>query len=218
VAADLIKRCDVKLERESKLELSHSDFLDLLNLSKVKRYEDQLNVYYDWSGMLLNNAATCRIRLSNIRQATLTLKIPVQHTGYRRDAMEFEYLCDGVLNQWIPSKRINVDQQLPDEVAQQLEAIGINALERIGWLRNKRWVVELRGHEIELDESHLPDGTIVFEAEIESDDPDAHEALVEFIVATARTARPSRMNKFQRFVGALDFTDDNPRPRVKHLK
>lgn len=191
----------MKLERESKISLSGSDFDRLLALSTARTCEDQLNVYYDDGGRLAGKHVTCRMRLSPGQPARMTLKVPGVWTGARRDAMELEAeLPPGTL---IPSKAIHAEST-PPEIASYLQQLNVARLERIGWIRNRRWHAGLLGFNVELDRTSFPDGSVRFELEYEDDDESRHGELLEQVTRYAPSATPSTLTKFQRFLACLD--------------
>jgi hypothetical protein len=64
--------------------------------------------------------------------------------------------------------------------------------------------------QIELDRLELPDGSVVYEAEIESDSDWAHEHLAQLVWQYAPDARPSTESKFQRFRAAMNEVEGGP--------
>jgi uncharacterized protein YjbK len=192
----------VKVERETKLVLDAADFQRLLTLCTVRKCTDQLNVYYDHRGMLARAGATCRIRLARGAPATMTLKLPGQWSGTRRDAPEIEAELDARPSRSTPLRRMDPGDT-PAEVAACLERLGVPHLERLGWLRNSRWHVSLQGLDFELDRAALPDGSTLFEVEIESDDAHRHERVVQLLAGLVPSARPSKTSKFERFSATI---------------
>jgi uncharacterized protein YjbK len=193
-------------EIETKLELDEAGFERLKTLGRVASKQDQLNVYYDCGWRLADAAATCRVRFCGPSDPVLTVKVPVSHSGEQRVMREFDAPvgagCEAAAN---VRRRIDVRVDLPGPVSEALLALSIDFVERVGWVRNRRWVLIFDAiGEIELDELRLPDGTTVFESEIEADDPSVHEALATFIRREVPSARPSKLSKFQRFRQAVD--------------
>lgn len=191
-----------KTEIESKLELSADDFEVLRCSGRIADVDQQLNVYYDCRGQLSVRSATFRVRLRAGRRPVMTLKLPKSREGARRTSVEVEREVTGGERVRPPALR---SLDLPNEFAQCLGELGIDRLDRVGWMRNTRYVVFFTGdeHPIELDCTSLPDGSTVYEAEIECDDLAVHERLVDTVYRLARSARPSKTSKFERFVMAL---------------
>ncbi len=190
-------------ELESKLEISDKDFQRLKSVSLVKSYLDHLNIYYDHNNLLSGSAVTFRIRLSRNSTPKMTLKIPVQHVQGRREALEIESSVEanGVK---LRAKNFDVERDLPTEFRERFIELGVQHLERMGWMRTHRWLVQLPdGPEIELDQVYLPNGEIFYEAEIEGDDQQEHQKAVEIIFKHAASARPSSYSKYERFTKAL---------------
>jgi uncharacterized protein YjbK len=187
-------------EIESKFELSADDFERLRAAGRVRGCKDQLNVYYDHDHVLERSATTLRIRFIPATTPVLTLKVPKSFAGAKRTASEIEHEVEV----WKAPSELEVGRELPSDVCGVLADLGVSHVNRIGWMRNKRWSIELRdGCAIDLDCVSLPDGTTFFEAEVETDDMDAHGFAVDVIRDVAASARPSTQSKFERFCTAL---------------
>lgn len=197
-----------KLEVESKFELDQAGFERLMSAGRVAGCEEQLNVYYDSRWLLAEHSATFRIRFRSGDAPILTLKLPVMVEHGRRVMREFELpLSDPSMRHALRCSaglRIDVAAQLPVEMREQLLRLGVALLERVGWMRNARFLVEV-GHVgcLELDRTLLPDGRVVYEAEIETDDDSVHDYLCNFVRMAAPSARRSEVSKFQRFRRAV---------------
>ncbi|MBC3789456.1 CYTH domain-containing protein [Spirosoma utsteinense] len=151
-------------EIESKIELDQDDFNLLLKHATICKSTKQLNVYYDSHGELSCSAATFRVRFILEDNPVITLKLPISYEGGTRKSLEIEHQISLNVSKKI-KQEINVKEDLPEEFSLQLERLGIDQLKRIGWMRNNRWVVKLTENlTIELDEVHLPNGNIFFEA------------------------------------------------------
>ncbi len=197
----------IKTELESKLELSPADFQILQRSGRIHSRAEQLNLYYDCANRLSDAASTFRVRLSSGKPPTITLKLPKKREGAKRESLEIEQEigCPGGEYTPVRARRLRVSSDLPQPFVRALTELGIDALERVGWMRNTRWVVYLTDRAaIELDRTFLPDGSVLYEAEIESDDLFIHEHLVQHICGIARSAQPSQMSKFERFISALN--------------
>lgn len=191
------------LEVETKFELTANGFECLKAIGRVCRREDQLNVYYDAEWKLANNSATLRIRFHDRSNPVLTLKIPICRSGAQRVMRELEIALSRqgpmLLRSQHPTS-IDVERDLPKELGQYLLCIGVHHVQRVGWVRNTRLVLEISdvGY-IELDRLELPDGSVVHEAEIETESAWAQERLAQIVCRHVPDAKPSTANKFQRF-------------------
>lgn len=192
-----------RLEVETKFEVSASDFERLKSIGRVCRREDQLNVYYDAEWKLADSAATLRIRFHDGSEPVLTLKTPASVSGAQRVMREFEIILarpDSMLFRSLHPISIDVEKDLPNELGECLLYLGVNRVQRVGWVRNTRLLLEIgEVGAIELDRLELPDGTIVYEVEIETDDEWAQEHLAQILYRHVPDAKPSSVNKFQRF-------------------
>jgi uncharacterized protein YjbK len=194
------------LEVETKFELDASEFEQLKRSAHVAKCIDQVNVYYDRAWKLAELTATFRVRFSRGKPPVLTLKLPVSVAGDTRTMQEFEYClahrpCVRSVAQY---PEIDVDRELPPDLGDVLLRLGVNRLQRLGWVRNRRYVLDVGGPgKIELDELRLPDGQTVYEAEIDTDDRTAQERLANWVRSAVPEARPSLVSKFQRFRAAV---------------
>lgn len=192
-----------KQEVESKFELSVDEFQSLLKCGVVARRDEQLNVYYDANWSLAEQSSTFRIRFHKGSAPVLTLKTPVARHGARRTMREIEFEVGPHSQLPLKSARPKmfcVADDLPEDISHDLLSLGIDHLTRVGWVRNIRLTVFFAGAgSIELDTLHLPDGSTVHEAEVDTDDAVQHAALAALICRCVPTARPSSISKFQRF-------------------
>lgn len=195
------------LETEAKLELDRAGFDAIREAGSVHHVDDQLNVYYDNGWKLAERSATFRIRYLLGKQPVVTLKIPVRTQSGVRVSQEFELpfrmairSADGL---GFPARELPLEQLDSADMRNALGDLGIDRLDRIGCARNRRCSLLLDGSLIELDELRLPNGKVVFEAEIEDPNSDLCLKMVERIRFIAPSARPSAESKFQRFRKAV---------------
>lgn len=190
-------------EVESKVELNRSDFERLLESGSICQRVDQLNVYYDSDGALSRSSATFRMRFTSTAEAVMTLKIPVRTVEGPRECVEIEQPLRGCAFK-TPLKEMDVRSDLPTEFVAPLCRLGVERLERVGWMRTRRWVLRLLDDlTVELDQVQLPGGHLFFEAEVEDDRPEVHKRAIELIRKLALSARPSLLSKYERFFQAL---------------
>jgi hypothetical protein len=177
-------------------------------------------VYYDAGWKLADIASTFRIRFFDASDPVLTLKIPIAQHGEQRIMREFEltlpWHTPHLLASCRPAK-IDVERELPEEIGECLLVLGVHQVQRMGWVRNTRIVLDILSlGQIELDRLELPDGSVIFEVEIESADDAVHENLARIIRSYAPDAQPSRVSKFQRFreavMASINPTDTAPSP------
>jgi uncharacterized protein YjbK len=190
----------VTTEVEAKLMLNSEDFRFLQRSGQVLKRKTLLNVYYDCGHKLASKAVTCRVRMSAGADPVFTLKMPVTKSCGDREAVEIE----SVMGHRIPAAEVNVWADLPPEIAAHLMALGVTRLERLGWMRTERVVVLLAGSLMaELDAVSLPDGSRLYEAEVENEDDTIRRRTVQWIREHAPSAQPSHLSKYERFVRAL---------------
>jgi uncharacterized protein YjbK len=199
------------MEVETKFELNAASFDHLKHVAQVKSCSDQINVYYDRAWRLANHAATFRVRFSKGQAPVLTLKIPVRNRDDVRVMKEYEYRVGGARHVRAVAQHaeIDVDRELPPDLGLALLRLGVNRLERVGWVRNQRFLLHSpEVGQFELDRLQLPDGRVVYEAEIESEDPQVHERFARWLRSEAPEARASRLSKFQQFRAAMGRVPD----------
>lgn len=190
----------VSKEVETKFELDAAAFERLKSAALITNVTEQLNVYYDCAWELAEHAGTFRVRFALGTRPVVTLKLPVSTIGRRRVMCELETTPDRCFGgRHLPSGSIRVNAQLPEAFEDALTAIGISELSRVGWVRNQRWSLEVDGDTLELDRLKLPNGQIIYEAEIDTPNTAAHLRLADWIKYWAPTAKPSEISKFQRF-------------------
>ena len=158
------------IEVETKYVLDVNDFARLKGAGSIRRTDNQLNIYYDSGWTLADLAATLRIRITGHGSAIMTAKIPISHNGDRRVMREI----DIDLHRDLPTALRSVHptsidvRDLPQEIQRYFSGIGVNRLDRVGWVRNTRIVLDVWcGGIIELDRLELPDDTVVHEARSE---------------------------------------------------
>lgn len=194
------------IEVESKFELTEDDFDQLRNSGRVIRCNEQLNVYYDAGGRLASAAITLRVRLTKGIAPRMTLKIPEGLSQEKRRSVEIE----ADFRSRIPMRLLAVPSDLPQEFASPLSELGINAVERLGWMRTTRWLVAFGDEvEVELDRVDLPGGTVFYEAEVEEAESGKHSRAVAEVRKRASNASPSCVSKFERFARVLRSRSQN---------
>jgi hypothetical protein len=195
------------LEVETKFELTPDGFERLKSVGSISRCEEQLNVYYDAQWKLADRSSTLRIRFYDASPPVLTLKIPVTENGDQRVMREYEIALvphHSSLGRSCRPPSIDVEHELPREFGEWLLVLGVKQVQRMGWVRNTRIVLNVDSvGQLELDRLELPDGTVIHEVEIESPDDWVHERLSRFVCRYAPDAKPSRISKFQRFRAAV---------------
>ncbi len=200
---------NVGSEIETKFELDEQGFRRLKSAGRVEKCTRQLNVYFDDNWVLANNAVTFRIRFTPDAPPEATLKLPVTQNGATRTMKEIDVPLreNQTADQGVPlpHRHLDVSRDLPFELGAEILRLGVKSLERVGWMRNTRYLIRIEaGGQIELDRTILPDGSTVFEAEVESADAAIHRKLAQFILKTVPWAQPSQMSKFQRFRKAAE--------------
>jgi len=200
----------MSLEIETKLELTESDARALLAAGVAGAPVDQLNAYYDSGWRLARSGATLRVRCClGVRGAVLTAKLPVAWVGATRTMREMEtVLGRPIASGRVAPRELAIRPALPEPIAEALASLGIVRLERVGWLRNRRVTIQVDGGMLELDRIQLPDGAIVYEAEIEAQDPRVRERLTDIVRRLAPGAQASRASKFERFRRAISATGE----------
>jgi uncharacterized protein YjbK len=187
------------LESETKLELTEGEFQVLLAAGTVVSRVEQVNIYFDSEWRLAERAATLRIRLAHGTEPCLTLKLPVRRHGDVRVCREFE-LALGFRDARRRASTLHVGHDLPGDIGDELAALGIETLHRVGWVRNTRVVLRLGpSGVVELDHLRLPNRVVVWEAEIEEPDARVRRQLVGLVRALAPASKPSLVSKFERF-------------------
>ncbi len=196
------------IEKETKLVLSPEEYERIRGEGRTLEARDQLNVYLHDPLRLREALGYFRVRFESGRDPVATLKIPVGWRGEMREMVEVERPLSELgpaLFPW-PRRWVSVDDHLPEGFREHLRALGIRRLRRLGWMRNRRLVVELAGlGTIELDRTRLPDGTVHCEVEVETPQEDLHLALVERVKTLVPAAAFSRIGKFSRFLSALEL-------------
>jgi len=191
------------LELETKFELTEHEFQDLKTRGKVIETIIQTNTYYDDNWILADNSITLRVRSTTEEpEGLLTLKIPLEQHHNKRLMHEFE-----IMHFTDPPEMISVIADLPMACQHVLRPFNVNYVKNVGTLVNHRTVLMLSRDDyeavLELDELTLPDGTKVFEVEIESSDESQQNRLTKFVLTIVPEAKPVYISKFQRFRRAL---------------
>ena len=110
-----------------------------------------------------------------------------------------------------PRRWVPVDTRLPEGILEHFRSLGIDRLKRLGWIRNRRCVVDLPPDgSVELDRAVLPGGLLLHEVEIEHPVDDVHERLVRRVRSLAPSAEPSHLGKFTRFLMAVGLSGGDP--------
>ena len=194
------------IEKETKLVLSLEDYERIRAMGLTLECRDQLNIYLHDPLRLKEELGYFRVRFESRGDPVATLKIPVGWRGEMREMVEVEAPLSEMgpsLYPW-PRRWVPVDTNLPGVVMEHLQALGIQWLRRLGWMRNHRLVVELEPlGTVELDRTRLPGGAVLYEVEVETPLEDLHLALVERVRSIAPEATFSRIGKFSRFLSAL---------------
>jgi hypothetical protein len=197
------------IEKEVKLILSPEDSQRIREHGREVECRNQLNVYFHDPGRLREEAAATgyfRVRFESGRRPVATLKLPAGWEGAVRAMVEIEYPLEALGPALYPRPRrmILVEADLPSEMARYFLDLGITRLRRLGWMRNRRRVLELEGvGEVELDRTDLPGGEIHHELEIERGDVAHLHLVLERVKGLAPSATVSKLGKFPRFLEAL---------------
>ena len=210
------------LEQETKLLISPDDYRRILEVGTVRECTDQLNVYLHDPDRLAERGETFRVRFETGRDPVATLKLPVAWKGGMRQMVEVERPLSELGPGFHPRPRrwIPIDAHVPEGFMEHLQALGITRVRRLGWMRNRRCVVELpgrtaeespphgaddpsQGGTVEVDRYTLPGGEVLHEVEIEHPVEAVHRMLVARVKELAPSAEVTRMGKFSRFLEAL---------------
>ena len=195
------------IEKETKLTVSREDYDRIRERGRVLECREQLNVYLHDPARLHEGLGYFRVRYETGNDPVATLKIPVGWEGGVRKMLEMERplreMGPGLFPR--PRRRIRVQDDLPGELGQHFLSLGITRLRRLGWMRNLRCVVEVGVGEVELDRTQLPDGTLLYEVEIETPDDALRTALADKIREWAPSAQESQLGKFSRFLEVMAF-------------
>ncbi|RKG71715.1 CYTH domain-containing protein [Corallococcus exercitus] len=200
-----------KLEVETKLEISRFDFSRLLTNNQIRKTTEQLNIYYDFNWLLAAASATFRIRFSLGKPAVATLKIPLSIHNGQRTSKELETPARQAITPLghaaSTPRNLDVRNHLAPSFRDELLGLNIPFLNRVGYMRNTRHVLELANVGcVEVDWVRLPGGNDFFEVEIENDDLVLQKRLAHLVINQAPSARPSTISKFERFQRALGNT------------
>ena len=197
------------IEKETKLVLTPEDQMRIREGAKVRECRDQLNIYLHDPLRLREELGYFRVRFESGSGPVATLKIPVGWRGEMREMVEVERpLSDfgSALYPW-PRRWVPVEANVPEGFMEHFQALGITRVRRLGWMRNRRTVVELGSlGTVELDRTVLPNGQLHYEVEIEHPSQAEHQALVEAVRILAPSAEFSRTGKFSRFMTAIGLS------------
>jgi hypothetical protein len=187
------------MEIEIKLELDADGAARAIALGTVERRDDQLNVYFDDAWRLSASGMTVRVRFTGGAQPVLTAKILKSWEGFRRTMEEIEMPLVHGMGQ--PSRSaprsIDVDRDLTGAIRAVLVGAGFHTLHRVGWVRNLRTVVALPGGDrFEVDRTRYPDGSVMYEVEIETDDRQASDRILDLVQGAVPTAVLSQVGKY----------------------
>ncbi len=195
-----------QIESEVKLTVSAGDYRHLLDVGRIVECREQLNIYLHDPGRLQEGLGYFRVRFETGKEPVASLKIPVGWEGDVRRMVEMEEPLQamGPALYPRPHRRVAVRPHLPTAMARHFLDLGIEELRRLGWMRNRRCFVAFQGAGVaEVDRTILPDGSVQFEVEIETDDGAVRDALVARIRAEAPSARFSELGKFSRFLNVV---------------
>jgi uncharacterized protein YjbK len=193
-------------EREAKLTLSRADYLRLREIFPVQECREQLNIYFHDPTRLHEGLGYLRVRFEPQREPWAALKIPRGWDGEVREMFEVEEplrrFGPGLFPR--PRRRIEVATDLTREMAEHFSSVGITHLRRLGWMRNRRCLMEVDDHGlVELDRTELPGGTVHYEVEVETTDQIRMRAILTRIRDLTPSASASRVGKFSRFLEAI---------------
>ena len=196
------------IERETKLTVSPRDHSRIREGGRVLECRDQLNIYLHDPHRLREEIVYFRVRFESGIDPVATLKIPVGWKGQMREMVEVERPLAELGPSLFPRPRrwVRVDTELPEGFMEHFQALGIQRLRRLGWMRNRRCVIEFGSlGTVELDRTVLPDGEVLYEVEIENPSEEKHRALAERVKSLAPSATYSKVGKFSRFMSAMGW-------------
>lgn len=197
-----------KIETESKFQVDPQGFETVLRHGRVMKVIEQINVYFDNDWRLAASKSTFRVRVMSGAPPIVTLKLSLKQQGHERTAREVESPYHEAFPSRSPlqslGRSINVSQDLSDAYCRELKCMDLNSLSRVGWMRNRRYVVEFSGvGSLEADCVHLPGGRKFFEIEIEAEEHEQRFQLVSVVRELVPSCIPSQVSKFERFRRAL---------------
>lgn len=193
------------LERETKLIVLPDDAGKIRRAGQVVSCADQLNIYLQDPARLSEPVGYCRVRFETGAQPVATLKVLMGWKGHIREMMELERPLAELGPDFYPRPRrwVRIDSRAPEGFMEHFSALGIRRLRRLGWMRNRRWVVRLgTTGMVEVDRTVLPDGTVHYEVEIEHPSEERQLELTELLRKLAPSAEPTRLGKYTRFLAA----------------
>lgn len=191
------------IENEAKFELSSATYEAILGASRFLHGRLQCNQYFDDDWKLADRGATFRFRIE--RETLCMLKIPAPTTfdGVRSSLETARPLTEAFVGPLPRSRAFDVSALIEDYRVPLL-ALKVHRLSRLGEMWNDRVTVHLEGlGELELDRASLPDGSLLFELEIERPNAEDIGPVVAELRARWPDLKASELSKFQRFRRAL---------------
>lgn len=183
-------------EVELKLEITEKTYYELLNVAvterraKPKRY---INAYYDsYHHEYYWNRGSIRIRCREEMNPEMTVKMFTRRTP---DGIRHMDEMTEIWHGGHPPRKIRLEN-LPTPVRMLMAAHKIPWLERVGFLPNVRTHFTPMGWEfpVDLDKTKMPDGSILYELELEWPDAD----LLRRRALEIPYERVSPMSKYER--------------------
>lgn len=197
------------IEIETKLMIDEEGFNHLLDLVNNKRERSYNQIYFDTNNAILYQlGGTFRIEISpDIDTVDVTLKLPATKSADEIESQKSWEFTDSFSISWLTNTdKIDVDTQLSPKMIHELKILGINSLYRLGEISKTRYDAEIPtdGH-IEIDKVIMPGNITIYEVEIENPDASERERISRWIREQIPAARASKMNKYQRFIRALEL-------------
>lgn len=160
-------------EVELKLEITERTYYEFLLEAVAQRVEPKryINAYYDsYHSEFYWNRGSIRIRCREEQNPEMTVKM---FTGRSPEGVRYMNEMTEVWHHGHPPRLITLDA-LPVPVCMLMLAQKIPWLERVGYLPNVRTHFTPKGWEfpIDLDKTKMPDGSMLYEAELEWPDAD----------------------------------------------
>ena len=184
-------------EIENKFEVDATDFKHLTSNFKIESFRECYTVYYDNDLYLNKINATFRVRLVEDKKLMCFKLKESQNNGLRK-ATEIEEEID-----YMPGNEI-LSENLPDDFKNALTKENIHRLNKLGSMYIYRYKINFFDkYLVELDKVVLPDLSIFYEVEFEEEDLEKQSDFEKLLTENYESARPSCLNKYQRFVGAL---------------
>jgi hypothetical protein len=193
------------IEQETKLTLSAEDYRRIREKGTVLECREQLNIYLHDPSRLEQGLGYFRVRFESGREPVATVKIPVSWEGGVRKMVELERPLREMGPALFPRPRrtVLVEGQLPGEIGRYFQELGITRIRRLGWMRNRRCLVDVGEGIVELDRTRLPGGIYHHEVEIETENDESRRVLTAVIRSWAPSATESTIGKFSRFLESV---------------